>query len=181
MALPTHWAFFDTALGRCTLAWNDHGLTAVRLLHTHAPGGVPAGLQASEPGRQPGFVQRAIEGMQALLADAPDAPIDPLDTVPLDDRDTGAFERRVYAACRAVRPGHTCTYGELAHAIGDASALRAVGQALGRNPWPLVVPCHRVLAAGGRLGGFSAPGGADTKQRLLLIEAARVRRPDQLF
>ncbi len=164
-------AVFDTALGRCAVRWSAQGLTGVRL-----PGGAlpPVALPTD---RWPPFVADAVAGMQALLAGQPRD----LLHVPLDDADTGPFERRVYAACRALPPGHTCTYGELARAIEDPSALRAVGHALGRNPWPLVVPCHRVLAAGGRLGGFSAPGGADTKQRLLLIESTMVRRPDQLF
>ena len=93
----------------------------------------------------------------------------------------GDFELRVYTATRALDPGRTCTYGEMARALGEPAALRAVGQALGHNPWPLVVPCHRVLAAGGKLGGFSAPGGSETKRRLLVLEASQVRREGELF
>ena len=84
------------------------------------------------------------------------------------------FHRRVYEAARRIGPGHTRTYGELAAELGEPGAARAVGQALGANPFAVIVPCHRVLAAGGRGGGFSAPGGVDTKLRLLEIERARI-------
>ncbi len=82
------------------------------------------------------------------------------------------FNRRVYAVARAVPPGETITYGEIAERIGERGAAQAVGQALGRNPFPIVVPCHRVLAADGGLGGFSAHGGVATKRRMLAIEGA---------
>ena len=101
--------------------------------------------------------------------------------VPLDWSGVHDFESRVCRATRALGPGQTCTYGEMAHALGEPAVLRAVSQALGRNPWPLVVPCHRVLAAGARLGGFSASCGNETKRRLLVLEAAMVRRDDQLL
>jgi methylated-DNA-[protein]-cysteine S-methyltransferase len=83
-----------------------------------------------------------------------------------------AFDRRVYEVARAIAPGETLSYGDVATRLGDPAAAREVGQALGRNPFPVIVPCHRVVAAGSRLGGFSAPGGAATKRRLLAIEAA---------
>jgi methylated-DNA-[protein]-cysteine S-methyltransferase len=90
----------------------------------------------------------------------------------LDMERVPEFNRRVYAAARAIPPGETLTYGEVAERIGERGAAQAVGQALGRNPFPIVVPCHRVLAAGGGLGGFSAPGGVDTKRCMLAIEGA---------
>ena len=96
------------------------------------------------------------------------------------DSDWPAFVDQA-AAARAIDPGPTCTYGDMAQALGEPAAMRAVGQALGHNPWPLVVPCHRVLAAGGKLGGFSAPGGSPTKRRLLALEASMVRCEDELF
>jgi methylated-DNA-[protein]-cysteine S-methyltransferase len=175
---------FDTAFGAMGLAWHDQALTRVllpdanagltrqRLLRALAPG---AELEAGES--PPAFVVAAIEAMQAHLAGEPRH----LREVPLDLARAGPFEQRVYAAARALDPGRTCTYGELARRIEDPSALRAVGQALGHNPWPLVVPCHRVLAAGGALGGFSAPGGADSKRRLLLHELAMCPREGELF
>ena len=86
------------------------------------------------------------------------------------------FHRRVYEAARAIPPGNTLSYGDIAKRVGAPGAARAVGQALGRNPFPIVVPCHRVLAAGGKIGGFSAQGGVATKRRMLAIEGARVER-----
>ena len=91
------------------------------------------------------------------------------------------LHRDVYAEARRILPGRTRTYGELAQDLGKPGAARAVGQALGANPFVLVVPCHRVLAAGGKLNGFSAHGGIRTKQRLLEIEGAMPRTSDRLF
>jgi len=182
-----HYTLFDSAIGRCAVAWNSHGLTSVRLPEL-SDALTRASLLARQPGLAevvpvgqgagwPDFVQVAVTSMQAHLAgDSRD-----LRQVPLRWSGVHDFESRVYRATRALGPGQTCTYGEMAHALGEPAALRAVGQALGRNRWPLVVPCHRVLAAGGRLGGFSAPGGNETKRRLLVLEAAMVRREDQLF
>lgn len=97
---------------------------------------------------------------------------DDLASVALDCDGVPEFDRRVYALARAVRPGATTTYGALAALAGDAGAARAVGLAMARNPFPIVVPCHRVLGASGALVGFSAHGGLDTKRRLLAIERA---------
>ncbi len=177
-----HYRLFDTAFGACALAWSDNGLTQVRL-PDHSEALTRANLLARQPqaGHDPEggppFVAAAIAQMQAHLGGSPHD----LRELPLDLSGVRGFELRVYVATRALDPGQTCTYGELANALGDPAAMRAVGQALGHNPWPLVVPCHRVLAAGGRLGGFSAPGGTDTKRRLLVLEAGMVRREDQLF
>lgn len=177
-----HYRLFDTAFGACALAWSDSGLTQVRL-PDHSEALTRANLLARQPQAEhdpeggPLFVATAIEQMRAHLAGSPHH----LRELPLDLSGVRGFELRVYVATRALDPGQTCTYGELANALGDPAAMRAVGQALGHNPWPLVVPCHRVLAAGGRLGGFSAPGGTDTKRRLLVLEAGMVRREDQLF
>ena len=96
-----------------------------------------------------------------------------MSALPLDLGEASEFERRVYAAALAIPPGETRTYGELAAAIGAPEAAQAVGRALGRNPWPIIVPCHRILASGGGSGGFSAPGGAATKLKMLEIEGAR--------
>ena len=110
----------------------------------------------------------AIERMAAMLAGAPDD----LASIPLDMGAVPEFHRRVYDAARAIPPGRTRSYGEVAELIGERGAAQAVGQALGRNPFPIVVPCHRVLAADGSLRGFSAPGGTDTKRRMLELEGA---------
>ena len=176
------YSLFDTAFGRCGLAWSEHGLTAVSLpgssdadtcTHLHAK---LAGLQRSESD-WPSFVSHAVAVMQAHLGGLPHD----LRDVQLDWRGVPDFERRVYAAAQAIDPGHTRTYGEMARDLDEPAAMRAVGQALGHNPWPLVVPCHRIVAAGGKLGGFSAPGGSDTKRRLLALEAGMVRREGELF
>jgi len=178
-------ALFDTALGTCGIAWNEHALTWILLpgrtreetaaLLAKVSGRVPGTAETPPP--WPAFVTDAVAGMQALLAgQAAD-----LSRVPIDLEGTAPFERLVYEAARRLVPGSTCTYGDLARAIGHPSAARAVGAALGRNPWPLVVPCHRVLGAGGRMVGFSAPGGVQTKRRLLAIEAAAAVRGDELF
>jgi O-6-methylguanine DNA methyltransferase len=102
--------------------------------------------------------------------------LDPLLHVAFDDEGLPAFHRRVYEALRRVRPGETVGYGELAALAGSPAAARAVGQAVGKNPVPIVVPCHRVLAAGGKPGGFSAHGGVDTKRKMLAIEGVTLGR-----
>lgn len=97
--------------------------------------------------------------------------------VALDDRGVPDFNRRVYAIARGIAPGATLSYGEIAERLGDRALARDVAQALAQNPFPLIVPCHRVLAANGKMGGFSAPGGVRTKLRLLSIEGARYGEP----
>ena len=113
----------------------------------------------------------------ALLAGEPSD----LSAAPLDLDGVPAFHRRVYDLARRIPPGETLTYGEIAGRLGDPSQARAVGQALGANPIPILVPCHRVFAANGRMGGFSAPGGVSTKLRLLEIEGARANAIPSLF
>lgn len=171
MAHATGYALFDTAIGRCAIAWGAHGITRCALpaageeaLRRHiAPGSAQASEQPAPPA-----IAAAITRIVALLAGARD---DLRDLV-LDLDDIPEFHRRVFAAARAIAPGDTVTYGELARRLGTPGAARAVGQALGANPFPIVVPCHRIVAANGRLGGFSAPGGARTKRRMLQIEGA---------
>jgi methylated-DNA-[protein]-cysteine S-methyltransferase len=115
-----------------------------------------------------GIVRRAIAEITRLFTGEP---VD-LTWVPLDDATVPERHRRVYAATRAIPPGSTLTYGAIARRLGDATLARTVGEALGHNPFPILVPCHRVLAAGGRTGGFSARGGTETKMQLLRIEGA---------
>jgi methylated-DNA-[protein]-cysteine S-methyltransferase len=95
--------------------------------------------------------------------------------------DVPPFHQRVYAVARTIPPGATLSYGEIAVRLGDRGAARDVGEALGQNPFPIIVPCHRVLAAGGKVGGFSASGGVATKLRLLDIEGAQVGEAPSLF
>jgi methylated-DNA-[protein]-cysteine S-methyltransferase len=166
---------FETAIGACRIDWSESGITRVEL---PARARVPedardavAGIAgpAIEDARDvPAFVRDAVAGIVALLAGEPRD----LREVPLDEDGIDDFRRAVYAATRAVGPGETASYGEIARAIGRPDAARAVGAALGANPYPVVVPCHRVLAADGALTGFSAPGGLATKRRMLEIEGA---------
>ena len=119
----------------------------------------------------------AIARINALLAGGRDDLVD----LALDLDSVAPFNRRVYEIARAIPPGETSTYGQIAKAMGEPGAARAIGKALGDNPWPIIVPCHRVLAADGKSGGFSAPGGVDTKARLLTIERARTSAAPTLF
>ena len=162
---------FDSKIGTLGVAWSDRGLVRVQLPEkTRAKTAQRIALHAgSKAAAAPAWVERAVEQMRALVAGAPSD----LDEVPLDAANVPKFHGRVYAALRKLRAGETCTYAELARAAGSPSAARAVGQAMRRNPWPLVIPCHRVLAAGDRLGGFSATGGLELKAQLLRAESGR--------
>src|SRR3954449_10237126 len=150
---------FETAIGTCGVEWGEAGITRIHLPGRHVRGGT---LEPPSP------VRAAIEGMVALLAGEQRG----LTRVVLDERGIDPFRRAVFAATRAIGPGSTASYGEIARAIGAPGAARAGGAALGSNPFPIAVPCHRVLAADGALTGFSAPGGIATKRRMLEIEGA---------
>jgi methylated-DNA-[protein]-cysteine S-methyltransferase len=155
---------FETALGRCAVRWTDAGIAGV-LLPTRS--GI-RGPRIDNVAMVPPFVRRAIDGMTAIMAgEARD-----LRDIPLDERGLDDFRRAVYAATREIAPGMTRSYGEIARTIGRPDAARDVGAALARNPYPIVVPCHRVVAANGVLTGFSAPGGLATKRRMLELEGA---------
>lgn len=164
---------FETAIGTCGVTWSDAGITGVLMPRRRPLAGTPL---AATPGVL-ASVRDAIEGIVALL----DGERRDLRHVALDERDLDPFRREVYAATRAVGPGATASYGELARAVGRPGAARAVGAALGSNPFPIVVPCHRVLAADGALTGFSAPGGIATKRRMLELEGAPGFRQEALF
>lgn len=180
MAAATHYARFSTAIGDCAIAWGEAGIRGLML-----PGAEPAYMLASLRRRHPqaheaeptAAIADALRRVQGLLA----GEADHLQDIRLDMDGVPAFHRRVYDAARRIGPGRTCSYGELAEALGEPRAARPVGQALGANPFALIVPCHRVLAARGASGGFSAPGGVETKRRLLEIERAHVGDQPQLF
>jgi methylated-DNA-[protein]-cysteine S-methyltransferase len=171
---------FDTAIGRCGIAWGGRGIVGVQLPETHESA-TRSRLLRRFPGAPesppPLAVRRAVDAITALLRGER---ID-LTGVALDMDGVPEFHRRVYDAARAIPPGSTRSYGEIAKALGEPGSARAVGQALGRNPFAIVVPCHRVLAAGGRAGGFSATGGIGTKLRMLAIEGARSNGQGALF
>jgi methylated-DNA-[protein]-cysteine S-methyltransferase len=155
---------FQTALGTCGVRWSEHGITEVLLPPAR---GLGTADRSAAPD-VPEAVGEAIACITALLA----GERRDLRSVALDERALEEFQRRVYAVTREIGPGETASYGEIAGALGAAREARAVGAVLGRNPFPVVVPCHRVLAADGRLHGFSAPGGLRTKRRMLEIEGA---------
>jgi methylated-DNA-[protein]-cysteine S-methyltransferase len=155
---------FETALGTCGVRWSELGISEVAMPRSSALRDV----RGVEAGDVPESVAAAVAGIVALLA----GERCDLRSIALDTRDVDRFRRRVYAATREIAAGSTASYGEIARAIGAPREAREVGAALGSNPFPIVVPCHRVLAADGALHGFSAPGGIATKRRMLEIECA---------
>ncbi len=173
-------ALFATTIGQCGVAWGPGGIvgmhlpegresqTRARLARLH-----PGALETTPPPE----VERALGQVAALLSGEP---ID-LSAIPLDMATVPPFHRRVYEVARTIPAGATLSYGEIAERLGSRGLSRAVGQALGRNPFPIVVPCHRVLAAGGRVGGFSAAGGITTKLNLLAIEGRQSPQTPSLF
>ena len=173
-------ALFGTAVGQCALVWNDHGIAAVQLPETSEArmlSRLHSQFSLLTPATPPPGMQQAIEAMTALLGgEARD-----LRFCTLDLRHTPPFHRRVYAITQDILPDKTSTYGDIAAQLGEPGSARAVGQALGRNPFPIIVPCHRVLASGAQSGGFSAPGGVSTKLRMLLIEGAEIGGAPGLF
>lgn len=162
-------ALFETAIGVCGISWTERGITAVQLpaaredltwarLRRHA--------RSARELPAPPQVASAIDGITAVLAgEAAD-----LSQIELDLAGVEPFDRRVADIARTIPAGETLTYGEIATRIGAPGEAREVGAALGRNRFPIIVPCHRVVAANGKLGGFSGPGGPRTKLRLLEIE-----------
>ena len=175
-----HFAIFDTPIGPCGIVWGERGITGVQL---------PMGSEDKTRNRihqrdgdvteaaPPAEVQGAIDGIIELLAGKPND----LTDVVLDLDGIPEFNRGVYDIARKIPPGKTMTYGDIAKKLGGVELSRDVGQALGRNPCPIVVPCHRVLAAGNKPGGFSARGGVETKLKMLAIEGAAVNHTLGLF
>jgi methylated-DNA-[protein]-cysteine S-methyltransferase len=162
-------ALFDAPVGRCGIAWGAGGILAIELPAASEQATRRRLVRAcpeARPAVPPPEVEQAIQAILALFSGAPAD----LSTIALDMCHVPEFERRVYELARTIPPGKTRTYGDLARELGDPALARDVGQALGHNPFPIVVPCHRVVAANGRSGGFSAPGGRTTKLRLLALE-----------
>ena len=177
--LPS-FTFFDTPIGRCALGWGERGIVAVQLPEAR-PAQTRARLLKRLPDAReappPPEVAKTLRQIQALMrGEASD-----LTNILLDMDGVPPFHRRVYEMARTIPPGRTLSYGEIASRLDVPGSARAVGQALGRNPFPIIVPCHRVLAAGGKLGGFSANGGVSTKVRLLAIEGARMGAVETAF
>jgi len=176
----TGFSLFDTSIGSCGIAWGEHGLKGVQLpeadeVRTRAR--MRRRFPDAPEVAPPPEVHAAADRIAALLR----GERDDLRDIALDVSHVPPFERRVYECVRDIVPGATLTYGEVAARLGEPGAARAVGQALGRNPFAPVVPCHRVLAADGRSGGFSAQGGVATKLRMLQIEGVRIGAERGLF
>ena len=170
------YALFDTAIGRCGLAWGPRGIVGAQLpeknhaatrlrLMRHCPN-----ADEIEPPRE---IAHVIDDIVALMRGEKKT----LRAAKLDMSRIAAFNARVYETARAIAPGKTRTYGDIARAVGEPDGARAVGQAMGRNPFPIIVPCHRVVGADGKLVGFSANGGLSTKLRMLRIEGWRAEEP----
>ncbi len=167
----TGFALFETPIGLCGLCWSPLGLRGLVL-----PESTEAATRERLRRRAPGAVEtppsgdiaRLVHAIRAHLSGEPDD----LAWAPVDHDGAPDLHLRIWPQVRAIPPGETRTYGEVAATLGDKRLAQAVGQAMGRNPTPIVVPCHRVLAAGGKAGGFSAPGGLSTKFRILQIEGA---------
>jgi methylated-DNA-[protein]-cysteine S-methyltransferase len=164
-----HYHLMEAPFRACGIAWGSHGIVRLQLPEatrkaTEARLARGGRSQFLEP--LPLCIEQAVAALRRYFAgdrvDFSDIEVD-LGGVP-------AFHREIYAALRQIPWGETTTYGGLARMVGQPGAARAIGQAMGRNPVPVIIPCHRVLASGGTLGGFSAPGGAATKQRLLELE-----------
>lgn len=155
---------FETAIGTCGLRWSEAGIATVLMPGDRALAAAPE----NNTGDAPEEIGRAMDGIVSLLS----GERTDLRWVALDESGLDPFPRAVYAAAREIPPGSTASYGEIARRVGAPNSAREVGAALGRNPFPIVVPCHRVLAVTGALHGFSAPGGIATKRRLLEIENA---------
>ena len=177
-------AHFDTAIGRCAIAWSARGVVGVQLPESDEAKTRSRVLQRFPDALEtvpPPEVAAARDALAGLLRRM----LRDLSSVRLDMDALPPFHCRVYEAARAIPWGATTTYGALAKVAGAAGAARAVGQALARNPFALIVPCHRVVAAGGKIGGFSAHGGITIKLRLLAIEghesAAQANRAQGLF
>jgi methylated-DNA-[protein]-cysteine S-methyltransferase len=175
MDQATHqYLIFETVAGFCGIAWNDVGISRFQLPAKSAETATRSLLRRlpdAEPGAPPQQVQGAVAAVRRYFEGAATDFAD----LELDLAGASTFFKQVYAAARSIGWGQTTTYGALARELGVAAeAARDVGQAMAQNPVPLIIPCHRVLAAGGKLGGFSAPGGATTKLRMLELEGIRL-------
>ena len=176
----TGFALFETAIGPCAIAWRDDAIVGTALpepSETALRGRMAARFREANERGPSDFVADIIGRIVRLMQGERVA----FDDVPLDFGQAESLERQVYAATLLIPCGDVRTYGEIAASLGTPGAARAVGVALGRNPVPIIVPCHRVLAAAGRSGGFTAPGGVATKFKLLEIERARRADDPTLF
>lgn len=169
-----------TAIGTCAVAWRGDVIVGVALPEADeaaTEGRLRRAVAGVERATPPPVVRDALDGIVALLAGEP---VD-LSGVAVDVPHDSDFIRRVHEVVRSIPPGETLTYGQVAERVGEPGGAQAVGRAMGSNPVPIIVPCHRVVGAGGRPVGFSAPGGVATKQRILRIEGAAAGGQPSLF
>lgn len=165
---------FDTALGLFGLGWTERGLARVLLPDTTQKATIE---RLQRDGARSGTPTRMVMSIMDRIEDYAEGRMVDFSSVPLDLAGIPDFHRRAYEKLLLVPWGRTMTYGELARELGDVSLSRAVGQAMGANPMPLVIPCHRVLASNGKAGGFSAPGGTATKSKMLALEGVSIGAP----
>ena len=172
-----HYCIFETAGGFCGIAWNDVGITRFQL-PTRSAETTERSLLRRLPGAQAGTPTPKVAEAIAAVKRYFDGEETDFTDFTLDLREQDAFFQRIYAAARQVGWGHTTTYGTLAKELGAGpEAARDVGEAMAKNPVALIIPCHRVLAAGGKVGGFSAPGGSAAKLRMLALEGVDLAPP----
>lgn len=171
---------FETALGTCGIAWRTPAdsdlrafVTAVQLPEATAQA-TESRIARKSGTSHAGVPPKQIAGVIEKIRKHLDGEVQDFRNVLVDLDGATSFFRQVYEATREIPPGQTRTYGEIAKAVGQPGAAQEVGQAMAKNPVPIIVPCHRVSAAGGKLGGFSAPGGPATKAKLLALEGATV-------
>jgi methylated-DNA-[protein]-cysteine S-methyltransferase len=176
-ASATSCVLFETELGPCALAWREEGIVRVRLPGPGLAAWAARHGQAVPLGDAPSAVAGACEAIRLQLAGS----VQDLARFALDLSGVSDFHRRVYAVTQGIEAGRTLSYGDVARLVGEPGAARGVGQALGQNPVPLLVPCHRILASDGTLRGFSAPGGVETKRRLLALEGVFLGGGPSLF
>jgi methylated-DNA-[protein]-cysteine S-methyltransferase len=168
-----HHCLFETDLGACGVAWSERGLTRFQLPEADKRATerrLTLRALDSRPKAPPAQIAEAIADVQRYMAGER---VD-FSAIALDLAGVAPFYVEIYAVARRVGWGETATYGELAHRAGAPGAARAVGQAMARNPIAVIIPCHRILASGNKVGGFSAFGGTVSKQRLLGLEGVRL-------
>lgn len=163
------YALIDTDLGTFGLAWSDVGVTRVALPSADR---ARTEIWISREPAEPGFPERRLAALPEMIRRYAAGDAIDFSGVPIDLSEVPEFNHQVYVEALKLGYGETTTYGAIAQALGDLTFSRAVGHALGANPIPLIVPCHRVLASGGRTGGFSSPGGVSAKMRMLALEHA---------
>jgi methylated-DNA-[protein]-cysteine S-methyltransferase len=172
-----HYFIFETAGGFCGIAWNNMGITRFQL-PTRSPAATERVLLRGVPGAKPGTPTPEVAEAVAAVRRYFEGEETDFSSFQLDLGEQDPFFERIYTAARRVGWGHTTTYGALAKELGAGpEAARDVGQAMAKNPVALIIPCHRVLAAGGKIGGFSAPGGSSAKIRMLQLEGVHIEPP----